>query len=328
MLSTKDISQRITDAYGKRERLTSTLGRHTAMLEKKEREFEKKYKLKPELCTEEMLRGNELAFWDFYGINSKKDDIRSVTKKIQEVDERIEKLKADLRSAEAQQAFVDNEIPDVIKDFFEAWKQDSISFFSNRYEQYLAFAAKLNEQQHTTRIEALTTLPEYIERYSDKAKSMSDYELVNAYPRKPMENYLKERELDYVSIEKRKAEFAGPVVKAMCRFRDPAQRMEFLKKEMENGMRERMLDLAQRIGKCVGRITDAHGLHVQNGEIAGEIVGEMGRASIQTIGAGGYNIQRFHFRTLVHELERFDSLEEINSDNEDDEDDEDCEMEM
>ena len=61
MLSTKDISQRISDAYGKRKRLTSTLGRHTAMLEKKECEFEKKYKLDPEQCTEAPHRGKELA---------------------------------------------------------------------------------------------------------------------------------------------------------------------------------------------------------------------------------------------------------------------------
>ena len=67
-----------------------------------------------------------------------------------------------------------------------------------------------------------------------------------------------------------------------------------------------MLDLAQRIGEKVGRIADATGLHIQNGEIAGVIYGENGSATIQTIGAGGHNIQRFHFRTLVHELEQYE----------------------
>ena len=40
------------------------------------------------------------------------------------------------------------------------------------------------------------------------------------------------------------------------------------------------------------------------------IYGENGSATIQTIGAGGDNIQRFHFRTLVHELEQYKSQEE------------------
>lgn len=321
MLSTKDISQRISDAYGKRERLTSTLGRHTAMLEKKEREFEKKYKLDPNLYTEETLRGNELAYWDFFSINSKKEDIRSVTKKIQDMDERIEKLKADLRSAEAQQAFMDNEIPDVIKEFFEAWKQDSISFFSNRYEEYHEFVQQLRTEEYAARREAVKTLPVY-SKYADRIQSMSDYDFLNVYPRQPMESYLKERSLDYNSISERKRSFAGPVVTAMCRYNDPIQRQQHLEADMEREMRSRMLDLAQRIGEHVGKITDAQGLHIQNGEIAGVIYGEKGSVSIQTIGAGGYNIQRFHFRTLVHPIEQYETQQEQPDS------DEDCDMGM
>lgn len=323
MLNTKDISQRISDAYGKRERLTSTLGRHTAMLEKKEREFEKKYKLDPNLYTEETLRGNELAYWDFFSINSKKEDIRSVTKKIQDMDERIEKLKADLRSAEAQQAFMDNEIPDVIKEFFEAWKQDSISFFSNRYDEYHEFVQQLRTEEYAARREAVKTLPVY-SKYADRIQSMSDYDFLNVYPRQPMESYLKERSLDYNSISERKRSFAGPVVTAMCRYNDPIQRQQHLEADMEREMRSRMLELAQRIGEHVGRITDAQGLHIQNGEIAGVIYGEKGSASIQTIGAGGYNIQRFHFRTLVHPIEQYETQQEQT----DSDEDEDCDMGM
>lgn len=321
MLSTKDISQRISDAYGKRERLTSTLGRHTAMLEKKEREFEKKYKLDPNLYTEETLRGNELAYWDFFSINSKKEDIRSVTKKIQDMDERIEKLKADLRSAEAQQAFMDNEIPDVIKEFFEAWKQDSISFFSNQYDEYHEFVQQLRTEEYAARREAVKTLPVY-SKYADRIQSMSDYDFLNVYPRQPMESYLKERSLDYNSISERKRSFAGPVVTAMCRYNDPIQRQQHLEAYMEREMRSRMLDLAQRIGEHVGKITDAQGLHIQNGEIAGVIFGEKGSATIQTIGAGGYNIQRFHFRTLVHPIEQYETQQEQPDS------DEDCDMGM
>ena len=128
MLSIETISQRLVDAKGKRERLISTLNRHTAALEKKEREFEKNYKLKPELSSEESLRGNDKAFWDFYSIKSKKSDILSVNKRIQEAEERIQALQAELCSAEAQQAFMENQIPNVIKDFFVRWKEDSISF--------------------------------------------------------------------------------------------------------------------------------------------------------------------------------------------------------
>lgn len=65
-------------------------------------------------------------------------------------------------------------------------------------------------------------------------------------------------------------------------------------------------------------------MHVQNGEIAGVIYGENGSATIQTIGAGGYNIQRFHFRTLVHELEQYQAQEQDDQSEQEDGD----EMEM
>ena len=139
---------------------------------------------------------------------------------------------------------------------------------------------------------------------------MSDYDLHNVFPRKPMEDYLKSQSLDYRSISEAKSSFAGQIVSAMCKYNDPEQRRSFLERTIDNEMRSKMLDLAQRIGEKVGRITNASGLHVQNGEIAGVIYGENGSATIQTIGAGGYNIQRFHFRTLVHELEQYKSQEE------------------
>lgn len=54
----------------------------------------------------------------------------------------------------------------------------------------------------------------------------------------------------------------------------------------------------------VGKVVDAGGLHVgDNGELNGYVKGETGKkVKITTIGAGGYNIQCFHFRVLVKEV--------------------------
>lgn len=62
-------------------------------------------------------------------------------------------------------------------------------------------------------------------------------------------------------------------------------------------------DIIERTNKVTGKITDATALEVgAKGELNGYIVGERGTAKVQTIGAGGYNIQRFHFRTLIHAI--------------------------
>lgn len=62
-------------------------------------------------------------------------------------------------------------------------------------------------------------------------------------------------------------------------------------------------DIIERTNKVTGKITDATALKVgAKGELNGYIVGERGTAKVQTIGAGGYNVQRFHFRTLIHAI--------------------------
>ena len=62
-------------------------------------------------------------------------------------------------------------------------------------------------------------------------------------------------------------------------------------------------DLIERVVKITGEITDANGLSIgYKGDINGYIIGKEGKASINTIDAGGYNIQCYHFRTLIHKF--------------------------
>lgn len=58
--------------------------------------------------------------------------------------------------------------------------------------------------------------------------------------------------------------------------------------------------IIERTNAIVGEITDASGLRVgEKGDLNGLIIGTAGVASVQTFGAGGYNIQCFHFRTTI-----------------------------
>ncbi len=62
-------------------------------------------------------------------------------------------------------------------------------------------------------------------------------------------------------------------------------------------------DIIERTNHITGRITDATNLGIgAKGELNGYIIGEKGKAKVETIGAGGYNIQCYHFRTLIHEV--------------------------
>lgn len=80
--------------------------------------------------------------------------------------------------------------------------------------------------------------------------------------------------------------------------------IEKLNKMLAREKENKYFDLCNRISEVVGEITDARGLSIgrQHGELNGVVDGTKGSARIETIGAGGYNIQCFHYRVLVHKI--------------------------
>ncbi len=68
-----------------------------------------------------------------------------------------------------------------------------------------------------------------------------------------------------------------------------------------------VIDLYNRVAEIVGKFENADNLKVTRGNkdlavINGTVEGNGRIAKVQSVGAGGYNIQRFHIRTLVHEV--------------------------
>lgn len=65
-----------------------------------------------------------------------------------------------------------------------------------------------------------------------------------------------------------------------------------------------ILNMINRVIEKTGKITDCQYLTLDRDNsgytiINGKIIGESGTAKIESIGAGGYNIQRYHIRVLV-----------------------------
>lgn len=68
-----------------------------------------------------------------------------------------------------------------------------------------------------------------------------------------------------------------------------------------------ILDLYSRVKDITGEVTDWSGIHATQGTggftvLNGVVIGKEGRAKVESILAGGYNIQRLHVRVLVHEI--------------------------
>lgn len=68
-----------------------------------------------------------------------------------------------------------------------------------------------------------------------------------------------------------------------------------------------ILNLVNRVKDVTGEITDWSGLTVTMGTwggavLNGYVTGKEGRCCVESIGAGGYNIQRYHIRVLVKQI--------------------------
>lgn len=83
-----------------------------------------------------------------------------------------------------------------------------------------------------------------------------------------------------------------------------SEKEEFIKKLLDDEERDKIFDLIRRVTKVTGTITDASNLRIgeQNGELNGLVIGQEGKAYVETIGAGGYAVQRFHYRVLVKKV--------------------------
>lgn len=68
-----------------------------------------------------------------------------------------------------------------------------------------------------------------------------------------------------------------------------------------------IIDLYNRVKEITGEVTDWSCIHAESGNsgfpvLTGIVHGKDGRANVETILAGGYNIQKLHIRTLVHSI--------------------------
>lgn len=63
-----------------------------------------------------------------------------------------------------------------------------------------------------------------------------------------------------------------------------------------------IIDLYNRVKDVTGEVTDWSNIYYKGKALNGTVVGKKGSANVETIVAGGYHIQRLHYRVLVHKI--------------------------
>lgn len=243
----------------------------------------------------ERIRKAEASGWEenpyYYG----EHDLRYTIRDLEAAKEALAKYEADLTSAneKAQSRNVK-----AILEFLDLWKKRCTEFYGNGLKEYYE-EDKLVRQLFRERDKFLYGTPERdaIEEkftkasaafYSKRTGYFEDWEDVRNGRKYRGRRKIRDGEYEYLAPYS----YERTLPDAMAR----------LKKDLDEEANRKYDFIIERTNAIVGKITDATGLKVgAKQDLNGYIIGERGRAKVNTIGAGGYNIQCFHFRTLIHE---------------------------
>lgn len=244
-------------------------------IEGKEKELEK---LTKKL---ERIRKAEATNWKVNPYYYHESDLKYTLRDIEDAKKSLEDYKAQLQ-AETEKAASRN--VQVIIDFLNNWKERNLKFYKESFDRYVV------ERQ------------EYLNKDHEYCKWHN-----NGGWKDPNKEKIEKAHNEYVTSFRARWLFITPYV-------DRKQNPETYKYEMVLNTAKLQKDLDQeanrkydfiieRTNQIVGRITDASNLNVGNkDDLNGYIIGTKGTARVQTIGAGGYNIQCFHFRTLINAM--------------------------
>lgn len=253
------------------------------------------------------LQKGKKGFENDYKVSMKENHIKSTQLKIEKELVRLEKLKENYRLELAKEDLLIKESPEILIAFTNKWKELAFDWHIHNYKEHLSFCKNLKNEQTQAIIECIETFDEYSKYRDENGKAKDNYirDYLNLFPRNIMNDFLKNQKLDYRSVQGRILKSTTIKILRMKDFKVEKERLEWLNKGLERERKQKLLDLFNRIYKVTGKIIDGTDLKInEKGNLDGIVKGEVNNVKVETVGVGGYNIQCFHFRTLVKKLNK------------------------
>ena len=231
------------------------------------------------------------------------DDLRSANKDLEYAKGQLAKYEEEL-ATEIDKSRSRN-VPAILE-FLEQWKERVFSYYNDGLEKFYAEKEMVHElykkysdmfwdrdtaEKEQKSLEATKAYEDARDAFDKKCRGYYEkYEYETKFGKRISKRKIRDGEYEYL------APYSN-----FCR----EEAIERLKKDLENEANRKYDFIIERVNSICGTILDASGLSVgAKGDLNGVIIGEKGNAHVQTIGAGGYNIQVFHFRTLIKEIKK------------------------
>ena len=218
------------------------------------------------------------AYWLECDVDSLLEDIRRGQKEIDETAEKLVTYKAELESAEEKANSRDVQ---VILDFLKLWKEKVEAYYTKNFSNFL----------------------EAEKEYSKFSRSYAEWYNTNYSLRGTEED--KQKRIEQKQMQAEFNDRWSHYFPYLVRDDQGNHQLDLVKlqKDLVNEANRKYDFIIERTNAIVGQITDASELTIgYKDDLNGYIIGTKGIAKVQTIGAGGYNIQCFHFRTLINKV--------------------------
>lgn len=257
-----DLRERLEKAEANVAKIEKTIERHKAQAQKKLAIIEKNGWTLNRYDYTGDVGRNEDAYWTICEYEDKLSDAKNAEKKLAEAQRVAENWKGRLERQLEVERTLQTEIPEVFKQVSIELADLWTQWDINARERMKERKKELEKEYHA----------------DDDSYGRFDLTAYRAFSKawRDLYSYSKEESLTKTDEEFRKIN--------------------------QKSAEDWLLDLYNRVYNITGPVIDCSNIYWSGKALNGIVVGENGSAEVETIDAGGYNIQKYHLRVLVKPL--------------------------
>lgn len=221
-------------------------------------------------------------------------DLKYTLRDIEEAQKALENYRSQLTSE--QEKASSRNVP-VIVEFLNSWRDRVTEFHTEKFKEYYDEKQQVSDLYSKVEDSFYSVTNSPARQAYDAAREIFHKKCYGYFERQDFINRLGKPDHKDVKVKDGEYEWLKPYINE--RTLDDA--IAKFKKDVDREWARKYDFIIERTNAIVGQITDASNLKIgAKQDLNGFIIGTKGTAKVQTIDAGGYNIQCYHFRTLIN----------------------------